>query len=384
MKKLLCFIVILISVVFVNSCDIYNTTSISSELDMRESSTIVSDSVSKDILEASEVTSHDDDFQNIDLTNDTNTFIWRDTGITGCADLPYYSEYGEIKYVLSQNDTGIFGTYALKDSKKTSFYPNAYNVYYYNGVTYGIIVSENDERYYSILHDDGSHEKVFKCENVYYFEDKIYYYGIKQSDEHEDYFTCLYRASIDGSDIEVVADDIYAWPVYPNVIKYSDYIVYTEFNGGINVVSPNGEKALLVEDATSMRSLHIINDDYVYYSECAYSYGFSGSLNATYTLWRVRLDGTNRERLLSHESKSFGFDVAIYNEKLLIFTSNDIHIYDSNLVESNVYDFAEYGIDELEQIIIKNGNVIFSMRNYDEERQEYVVYNSNGEIVFEY
>lgn len=383
MKKLLCFIVILISVVFVNSCDINNATSISSEPDKQVSSTIVSGSVSEDILDASVDTSHNDSL-NIDLTNDTDTFIWRDTGITGCADLPYYSEYGEIKYVLSQNDTGKFGTYALKDGKKTAFYPNAYNVYYYNGVTYGIIVSENDERYYSLLHDDGSHEKVFECENVYHFEDKIYYYGIKQSDDHEDYVTCLYRANIDGSDIEVVADDIYAWPVYPNVIKYSDYIVYTEFNGGINVVSPDGEKTLLVEDATSMRSLHIINDDFVYYSECTYNYDFSGSLNATYTLWRVRLDGTDCERLLLHESKSFGFDVTIYNGKILLFTSNAIHIYDSNLVESDAHDYDELGVSEIEQIIIKNGNIIFAMRNHDEERQKYVVYDSNGEIVFEY
>ena len=383
MKKLLCFIVILISVVFVNSCDIYNTTSISSEPDMRESSTIVSDSVSKDMSEISVDTSNEDAL-NINLTKDSDTFIWRDTGITGCADLPYYSEYGETKYVLSQNDSGKFGTYALKDGKKTSFYPNAYNVYYYNGVTYGIIVSENDERYYSLLHDDGSHEKVFECENVYHFEDKIYYYGIKQSDEHEDSFTCLYRANIDGSDIEVVADDISAWPVYPNVIKYSDYIVYTEFNGGINVVSPDGEKTLLVEDATSMRSLHIINDGFVYYSECTYSYDPSGSLNAIYTLWRVRLDGTGCERLLLHESKSFGFDVTIYKGKLLLFTSDAIHIYDSNLVESNAHDYAELGVGEIEQIIIKNGNIIFAMRNHDEERQKYVVYNSNGEIIFEY
>jgi len=383
MKKLLCFIVILISVVFVNSCDIYNTTSISSEPDMRESSTIVSDSVSKDISEISVDTSNEDAL-NINLTKDSDTFIWRDTGITGCADLPYYSEYGETQYVLSQNDNGKFGTYALKDGKKTSFYPNAYNVYYYNGVTYGIIVSENDERYYSLLHDDGSHEKVFECENVYHFEDKIYYYGIKQSDEHEDSFTCLYRANIDGSDIEVVADDISAWPVYPNVIKYSDYIVYTEFNGGINVVSPDGEKTLLVEDATSMRSLHIINDGFVYYSECTYSYDPSGSLNAIYTLWRVRLDGTGCERLLLHESKSFGFDVTIYKGKLLLFTSDAIHIYDSNLVESNAHDYAELGVGEIEQIIIKNGNIIFAMRNHDEERQKYVVYNSNGEIIFEY
>lgn len=383
MKKLLCFIVILISVVFVNSCDIYNTTSISSEPDMRESSTIVSDSVSKDMSEISVDTSNEDAL-NINLTKDSDTFIWRDTGITGCADLPYYSEYGETQYVLSQNDNGKFGTYALKDGKKTSFYPNAYNVYYYNGVTYGIIVSENDERYYSLLHDDGSHEKVFECENVYHFEDKIYYYGIKQSDEHEDSFTCLYRANIDGSDIEVVADDISAWPVYPNVIKYSDYIVYTEFNGGINVVSPDGEKTLLVEDATSMRSLHIINDGFVYYSECTYSYDPSGSLNAIYTLWRVRLDGTGCERLLLHESKSFGFDVTIYKGKLLLFTSDAIHIYDSNLVESNAHDYAELGVGEIEQIIIKNGNIIFAMRNLDEERQKYVVYNSNGEIIFEY
>lgn len=383
MKKLLCFIVILISVVFVNSCDIYNTTSITSEPDMRESSTIVSDSVSKDMSEISVDTSNEDAL-NINLTKDSDTFIWRDTGITGCADLPYYSEYGETKYLLSQNDNGKFGTYALKDGKKTSFYPNAYNVYYYNGVTYGIIVSENDERYYSLLHDDGSHEKVFECENVYHFEDKIYYYGIKQSDEHEDSFTCLYRANIDGSDIEVVADDISAWPVYPNVIKYSDYIVYTEFNGGINVVSPDGEKTLLVEDATSMRSLHIINDGFVYYSECTYSYEPSGSLNAIYTLWRVRLDGTGCERLLLHESKSFGFDVTIYKGKLLLFTSDAIHIYDSNLVESNAHDYAELGVGEIEQIIIKNGNIIFAMRNHDEERQKYVVYNSNGEIIFEY
>ncbi len=383
MKKLLCFIVILISVVFVNSCDIYNTTSITSEPDMRESSTIVSDSVSKDMSEISVDTSNEDAL-NINLTKDSDTFIWRDTGITGCADLPYYSEYGETKYLLSQNDNGKFGTYALKDGKKTSFYPNAYDVYYYNGVTYGIIVSENDERYYSLLHDDGSHEKVFECENVYHFEDKIYYYGIKQSDEHEDSFTCLYRANIDGSDIEVVADDISAWPVYPNVIKYSDYIVYTEFNGGINVVSPDGEKTLLVEDATSMRSLHIINDGFVYYSECTYSYEPSGSLNAIYTLWRVRLDGTGCERLLLHESKSFGFDVTIYKGKLLLFTSDAIHIYDSNLVESNAHDYAELGVGEIEQIIIKNGNIIFAMRNHDEERQKYVVYNSNGEIIFEY
>ncbi len=384
MKKILfLFIAVLTSVLFFNSCGIDDTAAVYSESDMQESSTEISEASTETSEPPADI--EIEGAPNINLSTVTDVFIERSAAINGFENLAFYSEYGEVKYVLSQNDNGEFGTYALKDGKKTAFYPNAYNVYCYNGVTYGVVAAGHNECYYSLLRDDASHEKLFECENVYYIGDKIYYYDIKQDGDDKDSTVCLFRANVDGSDIEVVAADIYDWPVQPNVIKYNDYVFFTEFNGGISVVAPSGEKASLVEEASSLRRLHIVNDGFVYYSECNSSYGFSGKLDATHTLWRVRIDGTDRERLLTKKSNSFEFDVAIYNERFVLFSSDTIYSFDANLNIIETYDFDKLeATAEISQIIIKNGNVIFAMRNQDEKKQEYVVYNSNGEIVFEY
>ena len=396
MKKLFISFILVLSVLFINSCGVDGIPSISSEIETEKSSEAILENSGDITTEASTDTSDViadiviECEPNINTSIVTDVFIERSAAINGFENLAFYSEYSEVKYVLSKNDNGESGTYALKDGKKTAFYPNAFNVCYYNGALYGITALESDEAFhgaysYSLLHEDGTHEKLLECENVYYIGDKIYYYDIKQDGDDNDSSVCLYRANIDGTDIEMVADDIYDWPVQPKVIKYDDYVFFTEFNGGISVVAPSGEKASLVDDATTMRRLHIVNDGFVYYSECTYTYGLSGKLDATHTLWRVRVDGTDRERLLTKKTNSFEFDVAVYNERFILFTSDTIYSFDGNLNIIKTYDFDKLeATADIGQIIIKNGNVVFAMSVRSDNKLQYVVYNSDGEIVFEY
>ena len=108
-------------------------------------------------------------------------------------------------------------------------------------------------------------------------------------------------------------------------------------------------------------------------------------MDATHTLWRVGIDGTDRERLLTKKTNSFEFDVAVYNERVILFTSDTIYSFDGNLNIIKTYDFDKLeATADIGQIIIKNGNVVFAMSVRSDNKLQYVVYNSDGEIMFEY
>ncbi len=85
------------------------------------------------------------------------------------------------------------------------------------------------------------------------------------------------------------------------------------------------------------------------------------------------------------KTNSFEFDVAVYNERFILFTSDTIYSFDGNLNIIKTYDFDKLeATADIGQIIIKNGNVVFAMSVRSDNKLQYVVYNSDGEIVFEY
>lgn len=314
---------------------------------------------------------------NIDFLNESDSFIWYDTGFVGYSDLNYYKVLTDT-YIIAQNEDGVFGTSRIKNGVETAFYPNAYNVYEYGDALYGIVVSEDNERWYCVLNENGSYQKLIECRNVYYFGDKIYYYQLKDGNENSENVLCVYSANIDASSAILVTDSVYDWPTNPKILEYKNHIIYSEFNGGINAVTPEGNVIALVDDVSTIRKIQFADNGYIYYTECVYANknAFSSPLKATHTLWRVNIDGNVRECLMSVESQSLAFDVAIFKGELLLFTPYGIFAYDNKFSELGFCDYSKFEFGEIAQILVKNDEIVFIGINPDSQSLTIDIYNT--------
>lgn len=306
---------------------------------------------------------------------------------TGYSDMPYYSRFGNNVYVLSEDEEGNIGTKKFVDGEMVAFYPNAYNVYEKNGELYGMVAHGDcicdSERSYCRLNQDGTHDVIIDCWQVFYSDDKIYYYDAVLDEDDDEYHIYVFSADVDGGNVSVVSPEVTEMPTYQTVIVYGEYLIYSDFIGGICVNTPDEEKLDLYSDYSSMTQIQFVNNGYVYYTECEYSTSLLG-MNVYHSLWRVDLNGENRECIIEKQKySSFDFNAVCFGEKMIVFAPEKIVVYNSDLSEHNEYDYGSFGLDKIEQICVYNNTMAISGWKEDNSSIKTLIYNVMGELVFE-
>ncbi len=380
MKKILiCF---LLSCLFV-SCTVVDTNTsdnLSQYSDIFESTYDVS------LNSSSEVSTTECIQKKIIIEESINPKIVIDKSGTGYSDMPYYSRFGNNVYVLSEDEEGNIGTKKFVDGEMVAFYPNAYNVYEKNGELYGMVAHGaclcDTERSYCRLNDNGTHDVLIDCWQVFYSDDKIYYYDAVLDEDDNEYHIYVFSADVDGGNVSVVSPEVTEMPTYQTVIVYGEYLIYSDFIGGICVNTPDEEKLDLYSDYSSMTQIQFVNNGYVYYTECEYSTSLLG-MNVYHSLWRVDLNGENRECIIEKQKySSFDFNAVCFGEKMIVFAPEKIVVYNSDLSEYNEYEYSSFGFDNIEQICIMGDTMAISGWVENEDLLKTVIYDMTGKLVF--
>ncbi len=317
--------------------------------------------------------------------NNQKTVI--DMGGIGSSEIPYYSRFGSNIYILSEDENGNIGTKKITNGEMVAFYPNAYNVIEKDGFVYGMIADDGcsccSDRAYCKLNEDGTHDVIIDCSQVFYIEDKIYYYDSVLDEGDDQYHLYIFSADIDGNNITIVSDEITGMPTNPRIIKYDEHLVYSDFIGGICTKTPDGTKIDLYSNYNAMTKIQFINNNYVYYT-AFYSRNTMLSHNVYHSLWRVDLNGENRECLIEAQRySSFDFNAACFGDKMIVFAPDKVSVYNSDFSLYEEYDYSLIGFDDIEQICFLDDTVYISGRTENSDNLESLIYDSSGELEFE-
>ncbi len=298
------------------------------------------------------------------------------------SELAYYSHFGNNIYIVAKDENGNFGTKRITDGVETAFYPNAYNVYEQDGVLYGMIAhsgcSCDVERSYGRLFEDGTHEVLVDCWNVYYIGDKIYYYGINEGKRY------IISADINGTNSKIVSDELPQIVNEPQIYKYDDYSIYAAGSGGIYARNSNGATVELYNDNT-INTIHYVKNGFVYYSVCR----IINSYTFEHSLWRVDVNGNNCECIIEASNHgAFVFEAMCLNDKNILFLWNEFRVYDSDYSQYVTYSYLDtFGFEYVEQICKLGDEIaVFGTKeegNYFPYNVKVIIFDINGNKLFD-
>ena len=305
---------------------------------------------------------------------------------------PYYAQFGEKHYATIYKDDE-FGTACIKDGEIIAFYPDVTNVYEKDGTLYGIL-SEGEaaidtKYFYGQINADGTFEKLFRCWSIFYFEDKIYFYeSTSKSNDDGLILTNVYTANIDGSEKQIVLTDI---PVsFPDdrIYCYKNQLICQGNFNDIYVMSSDGTTNKVVDGGYVNHELEFVNNGFVYYTKTVTvrSQGLNNVGLYNYSLWRVGLDGENREQLFAKDVSIFPYhlDAVAFAGKLLLFLTDGVHVYTDSMANCTTYEYEKFSYDEIVQISVYNGQLCVVGNIKGSRNHQTIVYDSNGDITFEY
>lgn len=303
----------------------------------------------------------------------------------------YYAHFGENYYVTVFKDDE-FGTACIKDGEIIAFYPDVTNVYEKDGTLYGIL-SEGEayidiERYYCRLNKDGTFEKLFWCWNVFYVNDKIYFYEYtSEKNESGEPITNICSANIDGSCKQVVSADV-PWAMRSDrIICYNDYLVYAANYDDIYVMSSDNILNKVVDGSDAICEIEFINNGFLYYAKMVSgkSTGIYEPING-FSLWRVGLDGKNREQLFAEDLQisTYNFNAVAFAGKLLLFLPDGVRVYTDSMANYTTYEYEKFSYEEIMQISVYNGQLCVVGNKKGLRNHQTVVYDSKGNVTFEY
>ena len=302
-----------------------------------------------------------------------------DAGVSRTAEMAYYSRFGNNIYC--SNDS--FGTTKITDGVETAFFPDAYNVYEHNGVVYGMIDAESDsdhgDRFYSRLNEDGTHEKIFSCGNVFYFNDKVYFY--KRESENSKSIR-IYSADLNGSNKTVVSDEISSWPGIEFVFEYDGYLLYKAgYLDGVVSATPDG-RFVSILSYSEFLNIEFVNNGYLYYTsrETVNRPLLLGGDFERYSLWRIDINGANRECLITASlpcDTQNVFETACFAGKLILFMQEQVYVYESDFSEPEVYDYGGYKCFDIRQIVVTNEDIAITWPN-----GSLSVHDTNGNVIY--
>lgn len=387
MRKIISLVFVLTILLVSCTDDTLTSSSDPSNETLKESSEISINESSFDDSEHTTDESVDDGSQDdVYIESNVNKIVL-DRGGTG-SDIPYYSHYGNNIYVFSQDEKGNVGTKKFTNGEFVEFYPDAYNVYEKDGELYGIVIhgdcSCDFERSYCKLDEEGNHETLIDCWQVFYLDDKIYYYDTVLDEEKSKYYTHIYSADIDGSNISIVSDEVAGTPTRKDIIKYNGYMIYPDFNGGIYAKAPDDKTFELLAWDDQMVDVQFVKDGYVYYT--VFYDGWEDLINFTvyHSLWRVDLNGENRECLVENAKyHSYNYHATSFSDEIIIFAPDKILVYDSDFSEYEEFDCTLLGFDDIDQICVLDDTLAISGWVDNEEKFKTVIYDSIGNVVFE-
>lgn len=354
---------------------------------------IISDTAeSDDAILCSDDNYTSNDITDIELdieTNDNHTFDVI-VGTTLASELPMYAQYGENMYVPQYVD-GVLGTMRICNGNETMFFPNASNIYEKDGTVYGIFFEGESymelTRHYCRFNEDGTFEKLFECWNVFYSDDKVYFYEyIPGKTENEDGITNICSANIDGSGKSVLSADIPTPYFTDRIVCYKDYLIYTANYDDIYVMSSDGTVFKAVDGSDASYEIEFVNNGFIYYTKrIGEDSGEIMSEETTSSLWRVGLDGEQREQLICVQTDSYYFDSAAFAEKLLLIDSDGIRVYSDSTSNCLIYKYKNFSFDKIVQISVSGDLLSVVGRKNESDNTsvlQTIVYDSLGNIVF--
>ncbi len=323
--------------------------------------------------------------QNIPFTQEEIMYPIRiyDVG-TYDSDLQYYSKFGDNVYVTiyinnTDDEEYLEGTQKYTNGKPTTFYPYVCKVIEYNGQAYGIYRTFgafiDARRYYAKLNDDGSCDILFECWDVAYVNEKVYY--SKYNEELNE--RQLISVNPDGSGATVVYSDDYNYYIDEAMI-YEGLPIFSKFETGY-ILKDGENETVILENGYN---INFINNGYVYYTQKDGTN--KKNWETSYVLWRRSIEGGEPEKLLTIEIDSWICPCAIFANKLFVFLSNEIYVYDSNFSEPKILDYGSFSIDDIEQISVTGEELAVVLYLWDGQGNVFrktLVYNTEGDLIFE-
>ena len=200
--------------------------------------------------------------------------------------------------------------------------------------------------------------------------------------------TNVYTANIDGSEKQIVLTDI---PVsFPDdrIYCYKNQLICQGNFNDIYVMSSDGTTNKVVDGGYVNHELEFVNNGFVYYTKTVTvrSQGLNNVGLYNYSLWRVGLDGENREQLFAKDVSIFPYhlDAVAFAGKLLLFLPDGVHVYTDSMANCTTYEYEKFSYDEIVQISVYNGQLCVVGNIKGSRNHQTIVYDSNGDITFEY
>ncbi len=326
--------------------------------------------------------------QNIPFTQDEIMYPIRvyDTGSYD-SDLQYYSKFGDNVYVtIHINNTNdeeyLEGTQKYTNGKPTTFYPNVCKVIEYKGQAYGIYRTFgafiDARRYYAKLNDDGSCDILFECWDVVYVNEKVYYSKYNEQLNKRQ----LISLNPDGSDATVVYSDDYNYYI-DEALVYDGLPIFKEFETGY-ILKDGENETVILESGYDEYNINFINNGYIYYTQKEKEN--KKNWETAYVLWRRSIEGGEPEKLLTIEIDCWICPCTVFANKLFVFLSNEIYVYDSDFSKPKILDYGSFGIDDIEQICVTEDELAVVLYLWDGQGNVFektLVYNTDGELIFE-
>ena len=300
------------------------------------------------------------------------------------SDLQYYSRFGDNVYVTIQiNNTDdeeyLEGTQKYTNGKPTTFYPYVCKVIEYKGQAYGIYRTFgayiDARRYYAKLNDDGSCDILFECWDVSYINGRVYYFEYNEEiSEHQ-----IISINPDTSDPIVVSEEDYT---YSEAMVYNGLLIFEAYDKVYHnkYILKDGEiETLIAKDI----NFNFINNEYIYWTK-AEEIEENGYYR--YELWRQSIEDAKSEKLLTAETERWDFACTIFANKLFVFLSDNIYVYDSDFSKPKILDYGSFSMEDIEQISVTGEELTVLLYLWDGQGNVFrktLVYNTEGELIFE-
>lgn len=324
--------------------------------------------------------------QNIPFTQEEIMYpnIVYDTG-TYDSDLQYYSRFGDNVYVtiFINNTDGkghSEGTQKYTNGKPTTFYPNVCKVIEYKGQAYGVYRTFgayiDARRYYAKLNDDGSCDILFECWDVTYVNEKVYY--SKYNEELVE--RQLISVNPDGSGATVVysGDEFNCY--INEAMVYEGLPIFDRYETGC-VLKDGENETVILEDGYK---LNFINNGYIYYMQTDETY--ENNWESVKSLFRRSIGGGEPEKLLTIQIDSWICPCTIFANKLFVFLSDNIYVYDSDFSKPKILNYGSFSLKNIEQISVTEEELTVLLYLGDGQGNVFrktLVYNTEGELIFE-